>query len=536
MPASFVPVSAFMSLQKTGIEEVISRTYDHYTFADDPAFRQSFVDATSAETVTRGGGIGREFVVRRLYAFGLAGFVQPGHTLGDFPAYGDPARAFGNRMLVQDTQTGIPNAFEGAVPRSVRLTVPLFSTLNNIGFTLDEAQANAMDATVMNYMRIKLNGLSKNMAQNAQLAFYLDSAKQYRIYRIGDAAGSTVTISTTDRTITFQPDNLATTRIQTGTPVDILKGTAPPVRINESSSVRVRAFVASVDPLANKVVIQIEQSTTLLSDADFASIFSASNLGSTSYVVFANAWTSGAGFRNFSGINAWLKPGDASGSTNTEANTLLGSSLAISESGLGGAINVNVHPEFKSYSKDLSGDVLTENGLRLHLDAWNRLARPLGFMIDTMITSTGVMRAMENSKIGRETIERAGRMNSLSDQGAADEIQFTHNGKKYTFAFSEMIDSGTVYGYRRAGNWTRVTAPQLPGSRRQPEAPSYVPAELLAPIFNNGFASAPVLNASGQYTGAIQFPSRTMMNYMPIKQIPGMILTGCQDSRLYSDA
>ena len=209
-----------------------------------------------------------------------------------------------------------------------------------------------------------------------------------------------------------------------------------------------------------------------------------SSVVNTDVIVHANSHytDSGAKFTNIAGINSFLKGGDSSASS-TMFNTLLGtvggsaSAAAAGESIFGEDINVNEKPEHKSLFRNLNSSLLTEHTLRQILRRFHAAKAKHGQTIDTLVASDGVWLGYESTKIGREILDRTGRLSSLATQGseggspggANDQFNsgfnFTMDGKSYTGYTSCYVEEGTMYGLKMGGgNYKKYVPPSISGT------------------------------------------------------------------------
>lgn len=63
--------------------------------------------------------------------------------------------------------------------------------------------------------------------------------------------------------------------------------------------------------------------------------------------------------------------------------------------------------------------------------------------------------AYEATKIGREILDRTGRLSSLTTEGSNEGFQFAFDGRTYTGYTSNYVEDGSVYGIRK---WSELEA------------------------------------------------------------------------------
>ena len=331
-------------------------------------------------------------------------------------------------------------------------------------------------------------------------------------------------LGTAPYTLTFQPDNYAVDRFFVGQRIDILSsalttrrngtGTGGPVRQN--------LFVSAVDELKGYVTVASTENNL-------------STIVNTDVVVYAN---SGSGlldgtavqtFTGIAGINSWMKYGDSNGATNNSTNCLLGVERDDNNS-----INVNVHPEFKSFNVTGVG-ALTEHKLRQYVRRFHAAKNKYGQTMDCLIASDGVWLAYEAQKIGQYTLERSGKLSNVNHEGSDEGFKFTFEGRTYNGYSSTYIEDGVVYGLKKGGNnWKRYVPPDPKGVQKSSDVDSFIPFNFVVPALTGTSSTKwPILSATGQLTEAMQMPGMLRMQLVP-DQAAGMKLEGCTTDRVWA--
>jgi hypothetical protein len=245
-------------------------------------------------------------------------------------------------------------------------------------------------------------------------------------------------------------------------------------------------------------------------------------------VCYANSkLQGGAAFTGIAGINSWMKFGDSSGATATNDNCLLGAERVTNEQ-----INVNQHPEFKSFRVQNVG-ALTEHKLRQYVRRFHAAKNKYGQTIDCLIASDGVWLAYEAQKIGQYTLERTGRLSNLNSEGSDQGFKFTFEGRTYNGYTSTYIEDGVVYGLKKGGNnWKRYVPPDPKGVQKFSEADSFVPFSFVVPALTGTSSTKwPILNGSN-LTEAMQMPGMLRMQLVP-DQPTGLKLEGVTTDRVW---
>jgi len=529
------PSGSIFGIRSSAIEEIINKSVDVFLPAVDPAWRGSIASSAGVVPTSQ---IGRDLSVIKVFQGGLTGVFEPGGGSNylDFPLYGNQngTTNLGAKLWLQGNPTAFPSANEGANQRHYRLKMHMRSMVGNIKFDLGEMQADALDAVIGQIMAPKLEGFARNIALSLCNYWYVSQNSLYSL----SAIGSAVTGGPGPYTITFSPTNYAINRYAVGQRVDIYNSSGS-TRRNLNTS-RIPLYVTKVDKLNNTVELTTSNinGVTVTDPATWS-------LASTDVVVLANAVGSSSTpnsaspyFTGIAGINSWLKPGDSNGTTATNDNTLLGL-----ESDATDRINVNTHPEFKSMSLALGGNPLTEHKLRQILRRWHVSHGMEGRDVDYVVASDGVWLAYEATKIGQYSIDRTNRLSNLSNQGSdnsmTDEVTYVFDGKKYTFATSSFIESGTVYAYKRGGgNIKRMVPPMIPGTKKFDQTGGFAPFEFVGGLLSGSNSNyVPIYEVSGSrtlLTDSVQMPGMMRMQVI-MEQPNGIKMTGVAEDRTYSD-
>ena len=230
-------------------------------------------------------------------------------------------------------------------------------------------------------------------------------------------------------------------------------------------------------------------------------------------------------FTGIAGINSFLK----------STGDLLGNEAVGSAND--GKIDVDTHPEFKSFFKSSVG-VLTEHKLRQYLRRFHVAKGRYGQTIDCLIGSDGVWLAYEAQKIGQYMLDRTGNLSSLNSEGSQDGFGFHFEGRTYKGYSSSYIDDGVVYGIKKGGNnWKRYVPPDYSGLQKMGEAPTHVPFRFVVPALTGGSSAKwPLLSGTtgSRLTEAVQMPGMLRMQLIP-DQPAGMKLSGVTTDRVFGD-
>ena len=528
MPANFAPTNSLFGRHAQQLEELINKNVDTILPTLDPAWRDTVV---TSQGVGPASALGRDMKILKLYRGGLTGVIEQGERYNDFALYGDATTAISAKLAQQTTAQTWPDALQGPAINTYRLGIGMRSMLTNLAVTMGEMQAEATPAFIGDVIAPKLKGFAQNLSHTLCNYWYTSQNLGYSLGAFNAGTYNITACATgATATTTFIPSNYAIDRFYVGQRVDFIvatagvPSTATADRINSISSgtTRINCFVSAVDELKGAVTVtMVNGSGTNFSAYTTSGVDNVAVCYANSKVQAANAFT------GIAGINSWLKFGDSSGS-DSDANCLLGG-----ERDTGNAINVNVHPEFKSFGVSSVG-TLTEHKLRQYIRRFHAAKNKYGQTIDCLIASDGVWMSYEAQKIGQYTLERQGKLSNVNNEGSDQGFKFTFEGRTYNGYTSTYIEDGVVYGMKKGGsNWKRYVPPDPKGVQKFSEADSFIPFNFVVPALT-GMATTkfPILSG-GLMTEAMQMPGMLRMQLVP-DQAAGMKLSGVTTDRVWS--
>ena len=519
-----VTAGSLFGSQSLRIQEVLNKNIEVFLPALDPAWRDTTV---TSQGVGQANLIGRDMKILKIYMGAMAGVFEMADSRNNFVLFGDNTiNNVADKLQTQGLTQTWPDATEGAMARPYRLGIGMKAMVSNLLVTLGEMQAEATPAFIGEILAPKLEGHARLIAQTLCNYWYLSDNDSYKLGSIGSGATQSTT-DTTNTTVVFTPPELSIDRYAVGMRVDIY--TSANVRVNQTDpavpATRLNAIVSRVDEVAGTVAI------TVLGVLTGAITLTTS----TNVVYFANGKISGAsGGYGIAGINSWIKGGDTGGSTASAANCLLGNDRDTANQ-----INVNLHPEFKSYFKTSVG-TLTEHKLRQYLRGFHRAKEKYGQYIDTLIASDGVWLNYESQKIGQYMLDRTNRLSSLTNEGSQEGFKFSFDGRTYTGYTSNYIEDGTVYGIKKGGaNWKKYVPPSPKGTQKFDKAEAFIPFEFVGPALGYSSIKVPITKtATGSgnslLTEGAQMPGMLRMQLVP-DQAAGIKLTGVSTDRQYGE-
>ena len=521
-------VGTIFDKDNTRIEEILSKQIDTILPTLDPIWRDTVVTSQGVGNVSE---FSKDFQVNKLFRTGMTGVIEQGGPVDDFMLYGEDLAAgttasdsaIGKRLLKNDTPGKyFPDPFDGAKPKTFRLTVPMRAMYTNLSLTLAEMQMDANPAVVGDVVAPILQGFAQNLSHTLCNYWYVS---QNDFYKLGTITGTPVNSTSGGAYYSKVKISEGTyDRFFTGQRIDIYdesEDSGKGLRSNANNGgARYSVWVDSVDDLKGEI--------TLVSNVD---VFSGTASNSVAIaegdaLMYANsgedvAGTGSASFTGIAGVNSWLK----------SSGNLLGAE-AIS----GGSISVTDHPEFKSFFKSGVG-VLTEHKLRQYLRRFHAAKSKLGQTIDSLVASDGVWLSYEAQKIGQYQIDRTGNLSNLNNEGSTEGFAFTFEGRTYKGHSSQYVEDGSVYGIKTSGgNWKRYVPPDYAGLQNMGEADAYVPFRFVVPALTGGSSvKFPYLLGTGsRMTEAVQMPGMLRMQLIP-DQPAGLKLTGVTTDTVYGD-
>jgi hypothetical protein len=513
------------------IEEVINKNIEIFLPGLDPIWRDLISTSQGVGPVD---ALGRDLKILKVFMGSMAGVLEQGAPRGDLTLYGDATAQPGNRLYTQSLNEVWPDPTLGPNAMPYRLGVGMRSMMSNIMFTLGELQAEATPAFIGEIIAPKLEGFGRNIAHTLCNYWYVNQNDEYAICQIKDTVLSDGTVDgIAVYYCAFTPTNYAIDRFYVGQRLDILDNVASAPDIANATdgwknstdgaqANRVEVYVDYVDELTSTV--------RLVSLTDTFDATTHETVADDDWILYAGSVGS-ATATGFAGVNSWLKSG-ASGENNLY--------LMGADRDQANQIDVSQHPEFKSFTKSSVG-VLTEHKLRQYLRRFHAAKNKYGQYIDCLIASDGVWLNYESTKIGREVLDRTGRLSSVTSEGSSEGFQFTMDGRSYTGYTSTYVEDASVYGIRKGGNnWKKYIPPSVSGTSSFSGADG-APFEFIAgALTGTGTNKLPIYNTDGtndgitRVTEGVQMPGQMRMQLVP-DQPAGLKLTGVTTDRVWSE-
>lgn len=529
------PTGSLYSTHSARIEEIISKSIGMFMPALSPVWRNTIV---TNQGVGKASEFGRDWKIIKVFMGSLAGVIDQGGPLNDFPLYGDNQDTLlGSKVHLKNVNQVFPDAFDGPNASPFTLGIPMRSMVTNLPVTLGELQADVTSAFIGQVMAPKMEGFAKNLALMLCNYFYLSQNDYYRISYLGGGSGTgwDKTVATNaELMVDTTYSNYACERFFVGQRVQFYDSTGATLRQTTAMGADTVFIVVRVDPTAGKVWFRPADGTADVNTASFADddvIVFAKSKGSSTTPYAASPY-----FTGIAGINSWLKTG-----TGSNDNYLLGAERDTSN-----AIDVTEHPEFKSLLHNNSSDPLTELTLKKVLRRWHVAKAMHGHEIDCFLASDGVWLEYEKQLVGRQREERRNKLATLrkgqgSDNGDFDQadILFTMDGRTYSGYTDPFVESGTVYGIKKGGgNWKRYSPPDASRLKKAANIPDWIPFRFVASALTGTDTNQmPVYSTSTNNrtlpTEGAQMPGMLRMQLIP-DQPTGIKITNVAEDRLYA--
>lgn len=555
--ASPVSVATWFGQNSAQVQEVLSKQITDFQPTFDPRWQAML----SSSGVIPTDQLGRDLKIIKLFRSPFAGEVDPMGPSGDFGIYGDSLVAQrGTRFELQGRGFGtaaqvFPDGLDGVKPRVWRLGIPMRGMKAGLALTLAEMMADATPAVIGDVISPIISGFARHIAYKHIAYWYLNQNEGYKLANTGSggvaagtSTGATSFTFTTDTTgsnsadtLVFQPTNYACERFQRGVLVQFYDNSLTNLRTFNGGA-ESRFIVTDVDGTTNTVRCMTFDGSGGLSVSTTQTAATTDKVfNSGDACVFANSkgsnttpFSGGSRFSGLAGINSWLKFGDSSGMTATNANTLLGD-----ERDQDNQINVNDISELKSLKIDQKGDVLTEQRMRAILRRWHAAKGIYGFTLTDLIASDGVWMGMEETLTESERRDRTHRLSSMNNIGSDnadmyDGPKLTYDGKTYNCSTSPQVESGTVYGINN--RWDRIVPPQSGSTQRfsqlKPGIPFEFVASALTGLSTNQMPVFRVIDGRNRVTEYTSMPGMSRMQLVP-RQPVGLKIINVAESRVY---
>lgn len=540
-----VTTSSLFDQQADRITEVLNKNIGHFLPALDPVWRDTLV---TSQGVGNTQDMGRNLEVIKIFTSGFEGTLEQSNPRGEFPLYGDTFTDVGasgvKAMIPAQLLTGnlqsFPDPLDAPQNKPFRLNVQMRAMVGNLRMYLSEMSAEATPAFIGQIIGPRFRNFARNIAHTTSNYCWINQNNGYALSTLTNVV---ISGSSANFEISFEPGNLAIDRFYDGQRVDIYttSGGIPTIRRNDTVNAVATQTLVSRQQLIVKSVDELTNTVTLWSNVDpettSSSHFNGGTPAAGDFVVYAQSAVLSSGSvaqpTAMAGINSWMKFG---GSGNNQTRLLGGDAHATD------FIDVEQHPQFRSFLGDHGSQLMTEHALRKYCRGFNRAKAKYGMGIDCLIASDGVWMGMQSTKIGREIIDRTGRLASLEHEGSVgsadygDAMYFNFDGMKLMGYTSNYVESGVIYGIKKGGgNWKRYIPPSPQGVQRA-SGETFAPYEFIgqaAGMPSNRYPVYETVGGRNRVTEVIQMPGWMKMQFIP-DQPAGLKIINVAEDREYS--
>lgn len=536
MPGSIQ--DTLFDVNSESIREELGRRAIQFLPRQAPVFRDMILGSMDAGVEFMNAHLGRDLQMKQRFHNVFSGVIRGGQTSDFFQLVGDKNTTVGAIGFNPQANQTVPNPLDQMSPKGFGLTTTLYGVDTNLLLSATMMRLDATKANIREHVMPQLRGHGALIAKYVANAFYADPDKQYRLGSLGPSAGDgNYVIDGTAKTITFEPPEETTFKFQKGMEVDVFKDAT--TRANEIATVRTLLWVLFTDDWTNTVVIGVKSD-----DTTFATWGTIGNLAEDSFVVPANAFTTTFGHRGPYSWRSWAVGG---GVTDAENRILRDQAITTTANDV---IDIRIHEQFKSgfFGGPLGSSgafgALTERKFMTILSRTRTAFLRYGYDVDTWLAADGIWESAFDQYQSRERFNRTGDAPSSVMGGLTGGFTFQH-GDKVNELFSDlMMDKGVLLGMRRKKNWALVSPPSEPRSQKahgqlqSEELSPLIPIEFTMPNFTGTDSVVfPVLKTGdglAQPTEYLQMPGVMRLQFIPVKQIPMVVVEGVTDNKVYA--
>lgn len=522
---------------KVTLEERLSRPATQLMPKIDPCFRDMILSQTKTGAKLFENMGGRDWQMKKRYYGSVGGVLRQGNVSGYKFLVGDQTALMGSNLQRSTAASTLATGVDpllGAKAKSFGMTMDMHVMEGDFYLHQNVMDMEAIEANIREFVNPEMVGVARNVAITFADMFHADPGGNLKICSLGASTGtSPYVIDAGNKKITFFPVEKTTARFAKGQMVDLYSGTTQ--KNVTAAPATLPLYVDSVNHWQNKVVLAAGSAD------DFTQITNG-NLGSTTNVHLANQYDATYGFR---ALYAWKNWAVWENSATTAQNYVLRDQAVVGTEDED-YIDCRKHPEFQSGYFENFGTV-TETKLTQVMETVWQTATAHGLDFDTLMFSRGILQNISEQYASVQSFDRGnpgGKPSMFTSLGRDDGFQIRLGDRTLEGYLSNYLESGTILGMLRKNNWALVTPPVPSGGRSKVAGMSdesldaAIPFDFYMTRLGAGQPNIPymVTDASGvvQPTQLTRFPFRIRAQFIPVRQIPMFVLTGCTESRLYS--
>jgi len=460
----------------------------------EPVFRGMLL---TREGVAKFSDLSQGYLVRKVLSSGMSGQFRwdavDQDTMTDMTA-ATPARSHTLATRLPDSR--YPSPTNLPVPAIIQVSVPLTVGRGTLAFPSEYLRLDNLSPALARYTELVMRGMAKNIALTQANSFFAPAN--------GVIASVNAVTSNKDGNVTTElhctVDGGRIFQFEDGMLLDFFTnsgGTWTQKNLNGSGAA-VRGVVDGIDWLNGYLRVIFDETLASAVAADDVII-----LADT----YVNAATDYAR-KGPLGIEDMLKIA-------TTASQYVMSPNNSSSYGF----DLSKYPKFGSYVSAISG-VLDEVTLNKIIGTFFEAT---GITLDTLVTTRGVINKYSENPLlygGRQVWQRQGQ--ALQFTSGRGEVDVSYEGQEWTLQASRFVAPGTLYGFKKSGNFEIVVPPSLPKAGKK-ETELGPPIEFVGPSLGYASNFIPVLSSS-THTEMVQAPFR--MFYQIVCETPqGIKLT-----------
>jgi len=460
----------------------------------DPIFKGMLL---TSEGVAKFSDLSQGFVVRKVLSSGMSGQFRwdavDEDTMTNLTA-ATPARSHTLATRLPDSR--YPSATNLPTPAIIQVSVPLTVGRGTIAFPSEYLRLDKLSASLARYTELMMKGMAKNIALTQANSFFAPASGELALVNVvtsnkdGNVTEELVCTVDTGRIFQFEDGMLLDFYTNSA-------GTWTQKNLNGAGTA-VRGVVDGVDWMNGYLRVIFDEPLASAVAADDSIILADTYVDATTDYARKGPL----------GINDMLKAAST-------ADQYVMSPNNSSSYGF----NLNKYPKFGSYLEAIGG-VLDEITLNKII---GKFFEATGITLDTLVTTRGVINKYSENPLlygGRQVWQRQGQ--ALQFTSGRGEVDVAYEGQEWTLQASRFVAPGTLYGFKKNGNFEIVVPPRLPkaGSKETEFGP---PIEFVGPSLGYASNFIPVLSSS-THTEMVQAPFRTY--YQVICETPqGIKLT-----------
>lgn len=533
-----IPTDNVLNLRDVDRETRISELLTFKAFEVSPVWQNIY---NTSQGVFPIGDFNKDYIISRNYELGQEGIIKP--DTAKTTLYGGSQLDAGAFTRFNDslTDTAVwPDPKLSPSTKSIRFDIGMSAFLTNYNSTMGEALADADPRTIAKVLAGKDERFAITVTRNQAHYFWADQNDRYAFCQVenGESVAADTFVSAgsgAEAVYMFQTSNDAPSRFHEGMLIEFAFEAAQTAGGNANNQWDIAhpgvfAVVINVDRLENRVYCRFINESTMAA----VTVDAVAALGGDSGTVSPVSIPEGSYVLPYGTISGSAAAGNTS-------HGMLGPNAFYKDSGnlLGdeavstGTVNVDVVSRMKSKKKAVNGS-LTQQILTRALNNFNDAYRDQGHMLDTMVTTQGVVNEYLNNQAARRTEDVGGSAYTLANEGFDGRFSFQNGDQKFDIVVDPYVEAGALYGFKFANqNWKRACPADYGNFSSAPQIAQQIPFRFVAQAGGYPTNAVPISDTSGSYnkfTGNVQMPGIIRCQHFP-EHPAGLKLTGLTEDR-----